>query len=218
MRPRPRSALAGIILACLPGTGAAQSGSGVVERWLETNAGAGKLRVEFSQTRKINTLKVPIREKGVLWIDHQADRLRWQAGDPPKTIVIRHGGEILIVRPDQKKFERRAAGGAATPGVAALAGGFPRNMEEFERKYRLHDVKVRKDSCRIMAQPRGQAGRAVRSFTFVVGREDHRLRAVEIVFRDGSTQSIAFTKVEPGANIPPGIFNVDLSGYEAAQF
>ena len=54
----------------------ADGGEEVLTRWLAANAGLTTLRVDFVQTRKVNTLQVPIREVGVLWLDRDGDRLR----------------------------------------------------------------------------------------------------------------------------------------------
>lgn len=213
-----RRTLFAIAAVLLPSVASAQEPGEVVERWLDTNRGIRSLHVEFNQTRKLASLKAPLSERGALWFDHAADRFRWQMGEPAKTIVVRNDDELLIVRPREKKFERREAGEGAMPAMAALAEGFPRDLAAFRRKYRVREVVARGGMHRIVTQPLDQAARGVGTFTFVVGAERFRLHAIEIAFRDGSSQLIEFTKVVPQAPVPASLFEPDLAGYQATRF
>lgn len=190
----------------------------VVERWLATNSRVATLKVEFTQTRRLAGLKNPIRRYGLLWLDHQGKRFRWQLGDPPHTIVTRDGSNLLIVRPSERRFERRPAGEEGAGGLAVLARGFPRSPEEFRRKYRLLHVNPLKDSTRIVTQPLDRSATGVRTFTFVVGTDDARLRGIDLLLRDGSTQQIQFTKITTKPSLPAKIFQPDVSGYQATKF
>ena len=57
----------------------------VVERWLAGNSGVSSLKIDFTQTRTMRSLKVPVRQQGTLWLDYGKDRFRWQTGDPAQT-------------------------------------------------------------------------------------------------------------------------------------
>ena len=46
----------------------ADPGEAVVKRWLATNEGVDTLRIEFTQTRKLTSLKSATRQRGVLWL------------------------------------------------------------------------------------------------------------------------------------------------------
>ena len=127
MRPGFRSS---VLLLCLPLLAEASradsgtSGEEDVVRWLETNEGLTTLKVEFTQTRRLVSLKNPIRQKGVLWLDHPSNRFRWQTGNPPKTIVVREGKELLIIRPPTaessnggRQAEEEVPAGPSSPGA-----------------------------------------------------------------------------------------------------
>ncbi len=190
----------------------------VVKRWLATNLGVDTLKVEFTQTRKLTSLKSAIRQSGVLWIDRrEGGSFRWQTGDPPVTIVTRKGGQLLIVRPRSRKYERRPAGESGS-SMAILAEGFPRSWEEFQRKYHLVGVKSRGEVHRINVQPRGQLERGIRILTFVTGGKRGSLQALEVKFRDGSSQQIVFDKVERKLPLSAELFSPDLTGYQATKF
>ena len=196
----------------------ADTGEAAVKQWLATNRGVDTLKVEFTQTRKLTSLKSVIRQRGVLWVDRRGEgSFRWQTGDPPGTIVTRKGGQLLIVRPRSRQYERRPAGESGS-SMAILAEGFPRSWEEFQRKYHLVGVKSRGEVHRINVQPRGQLYRGIQILTFVTGGARGVLQALEVKFRDGSSQQIVFDKVERRLPLRAELFSPDLSGYQATKF
>src|SRR6056297_686388 len=140
----------------------------VVQRWLGTNATATSLRINFTQTRTMKSLKVPIRQNGVLWLDYRSGLFRWQTGDPAQTIVTKHGTDIIIIRTPGQKYEVRPAGSGASPGMGALATGFPKSLEEFRQKYHVVGMLKQDNIFRIKTKPLGSAGRGIGNFTFVI--------------------------------------------------
>ena len=196
----------------------ADTGEAAVKQWLATNRGVDTLKVEFTQTRKLTSLKSVIRQRGFLWVDRRGEgSFRWQTGDPPGTIVTRKGGQLLIVRPRSRQYERRPAGESGS-SMGILAEGFPRSWEEFQRKYHLVGVKSRGEVHRINVQPRGQLDRGIQLLTFVTGGARGVLQALEVKFRDGSSQQIVFDKVERRLPLSAELFSPDLSGYQATKF
>ena len=196
----------------------ADTGEAAVKQWLATNRGVDTLKVEFTQTRKLTSLKSVIRQRGVLWVDRRGEgSFRWQTGDPPGTIVTRKGGLLLIVRPRSRQYERRPAGESGS-SMAILAEGFPRSWEEFQRKYHLVGVKSRGEVHRINVQPRGQLDRGIQILTFVTGGARGVLQALDVKLRDGSSQQIVFDKVERRLPLRAELFSPDLSGYQATKF
>lgn len=196
----------------------ADTGETAVKQWLATNLDVDTLKVEFTQTRKLTSLKSVIRQKGTLWVDRRGEgSFRWQTGDPPETIVTREGGQLLIVRPRSGQYERRPAGESGSI-MAVLAEGFPRTLDEFQRKYHLVGVKSRGEVNRINVQPRGQLDRGVQILTFVTSRSRGVLQALEVKLRDGSSQQIVFDKVERRLPLSAELFSPDLSGYQATKF
>jgi len=208
-----------IAAAQLAGAAGVQ-GSEVLERWLSTHTGVSTIRVDFTQTRKMRTLRVPMRQEGVLLMDHQTGRFRWELGNPPQTVVLKKGADLLIVRTPMKRYERRPAGGNAngSGGIAMLASGFPRTPEEFHAKYRVLSIQLHDNVHRIATKPLGTAGRGVESFTFVVGAGDYRLRGMELRLEDGSSVDTVFRRVIPNAQIDAGLFQFDLAGYQQTRF
>jgi outer membrane lipoprotein-sorting protein len=190
----------------------------IVEKWLGGNSGVGSLKIDFSQTRTMKSIKVPVRQQGSLWLDYGNDRFRWQTGDPAQTIVVSQGRNILILRTPMKRYEIRPAGSGGAPGMAALANGFPRSLGDFQRKYRVIDILPQGDTHHIVTRPLGASGKGVSRFTFVVDSSKFRLRGIEIDLEDGSSINTSFSSVQPNAGMPASLFKPDLAGYTETKF
>lgn len=189
----------------------------VIKRWLAANARLTTLEADFTQTRRLASLKAPLRQKGRIWMDAKKDRFRWQLGDPPKTIVIREGQELLILRPGSKKMERRATK-SGSGGAALLASGFPTKLEDFRRRFRVVSVKSDEGRERIVTQPLDRSAQGVATLTFVLAAETARLRELHLAYRDGSSQSMVFTRTAAGGRLAENLFQPDLTGYQATTF
>ena len=210
--------LLAVMLFFFPPERGAANDLAMVQRWLSTNSGVTSVKVDFTQTRKMRAIKLPIRQSGTLWLDYKTNRFRWQTGNPPQTIVVKPSSEVFILRTREKKYERRRAGGGVAPGMGALANGFPRSVAEFQRKYRLQGIESKNGSHRIVATPLGASGRGVNTFTFVVDHPSFRLTGIEIDLKDGSSVKTAFRDVQTNVAVPRSLFEPDLTGYRETKF
>lgn len=204
-----------------PTMAAAQSSApdmSIVERWLATNSGVGSLKIDFTQTRTMRAVKVPVRQDGSLWLDYSTHRFRWQTGEPAQTIVVNVGKNILIIRTPMKKYEIRPAGSGGTPGMAAMANGFPRTLPEFQQKYRVLETRPDANTLRIVARPLGEAGRGVETFTFVVDGTHFRLLGFEIDLEDGSSVDTVFRQVAANVPVTQALFQPSVEGYTETKF
>lgn len=208
------------LVLCLSATAFSQAADiSVVEKWMATNSGIRSIRIDFTQTRTMRSIKVPIRQSGSLWLNYRSNQFRWQVGNPAQTIVTKHGGSLFIIRTPMKKYEKRAAGsGDVPPGLMAMATGFPRSTSEFQRKYSVQTIDAVGSAYRIVTQPKGSGGRGVKTFVFMVGRDDYRLRGMEIYLDDGSFVKTAFNRVMPNVGMPGDLFTPDLTGYKETKF
>lgn len=213
--------LGSLLVACLTFSSLSSDAAdmSVVQRWMSTNSGVRSIQIDFTQTRTMKSIKVPIRQTGTLWLNYGTDQFRWQVGSPPQTIVTKFRGNLFIIRTPMKKYERRSAGSGDVPhGLMAMATGFPRSTSEFQRKYAVQSIATEGSVYRIVTQPKGQAGRGVKNFVFMVGRDDYRLRGMEIFLSDGSFVKTAFNRVIPNVGIPANLFTPDLTGYKETKF
>lgn len=191
---------------------------GVIERWLGTNSGVGALKIDFTQTRHMRSIKRASSQDGTLWLDYRNHRFRWQTGDPASTIVVSLGENMVIIRTPGKKYEVRQSGSGGAPGMAALANGFPRSLAEFKQRYHVLETRTAANTRRIITKPLGESGRGVDTFTFVIDSSRYRLLGIEIDLEDGSALHTVFRKVEVNPSLPKGIFQPSLEGYTKTKF
>lgn len=196
----------------------AQSDQQVIDNWLRTNAGLRTIRIDFEQTRTLKTVKMPIKQTGILWIDYPKNHYRWQTGDPPQTLVTSNGKEVVIIRAPKQRFERRPVGAGDSTGMEAMAQGFPRSLGEFYEKYHLLGIRREPDRYHIDAQPLGKASRAVARMTFTVETGRFRLLGLEMAMTDSSLINMVFTNVQLNPNIPTGLFYPDITGHTETHF
>jgi outer membrane lipoprotein-sorting protein len=207
------------ILLLLPSESSGNSPDlAVVERWLSTNSGVSSLRIEFTQIRRMRSLKTASQQDGVLWLDFERRRFRWQTGNPAQTIVVSLGKDILIIRNPSKRYEVRPAGSGGAPGMSSLVNGFPRTLAEFQAKYRVLEIRPDGHTQRIVTRPLGEAGRGVQTFTFVVDAGHHRLLGMEIDLEDGSALHTVFRKVDANVPLARDLFQPPVDGYAETKF
>ncbi len=211
-----------LVLSVLP---AFASGSptdlGIVERWLSTNADTRSLRIDFVQSRSLRAIKNPLAQPGTLWLDYESQNFRWQIGDPARTIVVSRGDQIAIMRTLLKKVEYRDTGSGSSTnagGLSSLANGFPRNLEEFQRRYQILDIAAKGNSFEIITRPLGPEGEGVHQFGFVIDRDRFLLKGLVIDLTDGSTITTTFKRIAHNAPIDDDLFTPDLSDYRETRF
>lgn len=187
----------------------------VVGNWLKTNEGVSRLKLNFTQTQAMKTVRGPIVQRGNLWVDLRSKKFRWEAG---QTLVIGNSSNMTIQRTGGKKYEKRATGSGGAPGLASLAKGFPKSMSQFKSHYKLLGVSKGIGSYAILAQPTGTSAKGVKTFTFKVDSKDFTLEGMSLVLKDGSKVSMSFSSVTRNPSIPASTFVPDLKGYTETKF
>lgn len=192
----------------------------VVEKWLATNADTRSLRVEFVQSRSLKAIKNPLTQHGTLWLDYGTNQFRWQLGDPPKTIVVSRGDKIAVMRTPLKRVEYRDPGqsSGSSSGFAGMTKGFPKNLTDFQKRYRILDITRQGNSYEILTQPLGPDGQGVSRFGFVIDQERFLLKGLVIALKDGSSITTTFQRINRNLKIDPKTFRPDLSGYRETKF
>ncbi|MEM7014963.1 MAG: outer membrane lipoprotein carrier protein LolA [Verrucomicrobiota bacterium] len=219
-----KSLTALLFLSFLAASAAAESS--VVERWFSATSSAKSVEVEFTQKRKLKTIKLPIKSQGKLWIDYADDRFRWETGNPPQTVVLRVGKELTIIRTPGKRFEKRDVNAQTDSeerkkpksGMSILAGGFPRTLEAFRAQYRVLETTLDGPVHRVSTKPLDARGQSVESFVFLIDAETYFLRGFDIRLVDKSTIEMSFDEVRPNVKLRDGLFSHDLTGYKETEF
>lgn len=192
----------------------------VVERWLQTNADTNSLKVDFVQSKALKTVRNPMVQSGVMWIDYPSNQFRWQLGDPAKTIVVSKGkNHLAVLRTPLKRVEYREVGkSSGAPGLSSLTRGFPKTMAEFNHRYKVLNIAKVGNSWEVVTQPLGRDGEGVSRFRFVIDQQRFLLKGLVIDLKDGSTVTTTFQRVNRNAAINAAVFKPDMTGYTKTKF
>src|SRR5579871_4479289 len=88
-----------------------------IKHWIAKQDELHTVQADFTQTRALRALRSPIATPGHIWFGG-SDTLRWELGEPAKTIVIRKGETYFLIQPAKKKVERYKADSIAKHGGA----------------------------------------------------------------------------------------------------
>jgi hypothetical protein len=146
--------------------------------------------------------------------------VRWQIGEPPKTIAVQSGREqdFFVLEPRDRvarQFPVKGSSPKRNQILTFLEAGFPQTIEEFQQRFRIDEVKRDGDGTfQIAGQINDRrAAAAILKVLFVIHESSHQLRRLEVWFRDGSKVINRFQKVTENAAVPVSIFEIDLAGY-----
>ena len=193
-----------------------------VKAWIAKQAGIKSLIVDIRQERHLRTVKKPLESMGRFHFV-QGGAFRWQAGDPPKLVVVMSPQEELSVIYPQKKsaevfsktaLEREDAG----QGIAFLRAGFPTSLEEFLKRFEVTEVTVADGWDVVSVKPAGGgASFAVRKLVLAINQKTHRLGSMQIHLRDGSWMNNTVTGIQENPVIPAAQFSYDLTGFNVKR-
>jgi outer membrane lipoprotein-sorting protein len=187
----------------------------MLDTWLEKQAQVRTWSADVVQSRKLKSLVHPLESRGRVWFA-QPNRFRWQLGDPPRTIAVRTGDELLIVYPRLKQLERYPLTDAIDPAwkqaLALLEVGFPSDPQRFLAQYELVSATASDSVWGFELRPSGNAARRlIERVRLEVSSEDFTLLATELEFPDGSTMRNQFSHHRLNAELDPSLFDVDAS-------
>ena len=193
-----------------------------VRRWVARAREMKSVAADFRQERYLRALTKPLITPGKLW--YRADgALRWQLGEPPRTIALRTGAGagVTVIEPSAKSLRSFSADETGLKGgaIALLDAGFPESFEAFEKRFRLASVeRDASGAWRVTAEVRDTAlAVAVQRMVFLIDAEGAHLRAIEVWLRDGSRIVNHFTALTENAPVPDSLFRENTDGYREVK-
>lgn len=189
-----------------------------VKKWIARQDEFRNVQADFTQTRSLRALRSPVATPGRITFD-APNSLRWELGEPPKTIVVRSGEKYLLIQPAKKKAQRLSAGNVGQEGgargFAMMEFPLARDFAEFQRKFEVLAVRVAEGRCHLEILPRdAQARKFLSALKIVFDTKTGYLQSFEMVTRDGSSMRNEFTNVRVNQKIDRRVFDYDLTGYE----
>jgi len=190
-----------------------------IKRWIARQDEFHSVEADFTQTRALRALRSPVAIKGHLWFI-APDALRWELGDPPKTIVIRKGPTYFLIQPARKKVERSAAAGVGKKAGAFAMMTFPlaKDFNDFNRQFEVLSVTSADERCHFEIAPRDvQERKFLQAIRIDFNTANGHLIAFEMAFRDGSSMRNEFSNVKMNQKIDHRMFDFDFTGYEVTD-
>ena len=211
-----------VALALATSTHAAESPDlAPVKKWIARQDDFHSVQADFTQTRALRALRSPVASPGRLTFVTPGS-LRWELGDPPKTIVVRKGDRYLLIQPAKKKAERFSAakigqeGGAK--GFAMMEFPLATDFADFQKKFEILIVKTEDERCHLEILPRdAQARKVLSALKIDFDTKTSHMLSFEMVTKDGSSMRNEFTNVRVNQKIDPRTFDFDLTGYEVVD-
>ncbi len=197
-----------------------------VRAWIDRARTLKSVAADFRQERYLRALTRPLVAPGRVWF--RADgALRWQLGDPPKTIALRPGSgtAIRVIEPEARTVRLFSQDDTGLKGgaIALLDAGFPRSYEGFEERFKITDVKRDGDGdgdgiWRITTHLRDNAlSVAVQRMVFLVEASSSQLQGFEVWLRDGSRIVNLLRNVQENTAVPDSLFEEETGGFREVK-
>ena len=220
--PSAGRALAAILaLAPLFASADDAAGEAVIKRWIDGQKDVKSLAITFRQERELKGLKKPVVATGQIWLDRQG-RMRWQIGDPAKTIAIYQDKEVRVIHPEKKLLERRVlgadTGNQSEMEKTFLESGIPDSPEGFRKFFRIIGNSRDGNLDRVKLEVKdAKAQTALTGMDFLIDRSSNLLAGYDISFRDGSNIRTRFLQVKKNSAFDPALFQTDTTGYTVKE-
>jgi len=215
-----------LVLSFICGPAAANQGEArkVMAEWIEAQQSTEAVEVEFVQDRRLRGLRKPMRSAGKFWLV-KSGNMRWQIGDPPKTIAVYDKETVTVVRPAKGEYKQRqlvaTEEGSETERMF-LQTGLPTSLEQFEKFATVHgltEVAVNPALTGVVLKLKDKkAASAVDRLVLYIDRKRQMLAGYEIAFRDKSEVVTQFSKIVKKESIPASTFGVDVSGLKQVDW
>lgn len=189
------------------------AGAAALDQWLERQSQIRTWSADVLQIRTLKALSKPLQSRGHVWFE-QPNRFRWELGEPPRTIAVRTGDELVVAYPRLGQVEHYAYGGQTDPALkqamALLEVGLPSDPGAFHERYALLDARPAdddRDAWRFELQPKSEAARRlIERIVLETSAGDAHLAATELVFPDGSTMRNQFSHYRVDPKLPDDVF------------
>jgi outer membrane lipoprotein-sorting protein len=192
-----------------------------VKKWLARQEELRSVQADFTQTRSLRALRSPVASPGRL-VFATPNSLRWELGDPAKTVVLRKGDTYWIIQPAKKKAERVSSssmgpeGGAK--GFAMMEFPLAKDFADFQRKFEILAVKTDGPNCHLEILPRDeQAKKFLSALKIDFDTRSGHMLAFEMVTREGSSMRNEFSNVRMNEKIDRRVFEYDLTGFDVTD-
>lgn len=192
-----------------------------VKKWIARQDEIRTVQADFTQTRALRALRSPVTSPGRL-IFATPSLLRWELGNPAKTVVLRKGDTYWLIQPAKKKAQRLSASNigqeGGVKGFAMMEFPLAKDFADFQKKFEILDVKTEGPTCRLEILPRdAQAKKFLSALKIEFEVRSGHMLSMEMVTREGSSMRNEFSNVRTNEKLDRRVFDYDLTGFEVTE-
>jgi outer membrane lipoprotein-sorting protein len=210
-------ALASILLLIAPPTARAGADPAPLEAWVRQQAKIRSLQADFTQERRLPSLKRPVTTKGRLAF-RRPGFFRWELGTPPTTIAAADGSSLILADTAKMRARRIPLDSPEARRFTLLAGDAFASLEAFRKAFELRESRMDNGTYQATLRPLDRRMRSKIPWVFLtIAPAESKLLAMEIELSDGSRIRSLFTRTRINPELPDSRFHLDLSGYKVHQ-
>lgn len=192
-----------------------------IKKWIARQDDFRSVEADFVQTRALRALRSPVAVPGHIWFS-TPNTLRWELGNPAKTIVLRKGDTWSLIQPAKKKVEHfgpndlEKAGPAR--GFAMMSFPLAKDFADFQQKFEVLAVSTEGTRCHLEVLPRdAQARKVLSALKIDFDTATGHMITFEMATKDGSSMRNDFSNVHVNQKIDRKVFEVDTTGYDVVE-
>jgi outer membrane lipoprotein-sorting protein len=184
----------------------------ILRDWISKQATIRSLRADFTQTRRLPALRIPLKKSGTVWFGADG-RFRWQVGDPVELLVVKSPNDFLVIEPKKSLARRLSASSAASRVFQELPVPFAVSLDEFQCRFEVLSLENAAGQVDLVLRPKDpRLAEGMKSLRIRFDAATGAVSLFEMVFRDGSEVSTEFTLIERNPKLAPDLFQPDLTG------
>lgn len=184
-----------------------------LQAWIGKQKTLKTLDADFVQERSLPSLKRPVSTPGRMRM-LRPGKLRWELGDPVKTMAVSDGSTMTLVDLVKKRGQRIEADSAKARQFTMLSDAAFRDLASFQETFELVESRVVDGIYQLTVKPKARAMRKQVSWMFLdIDTRTKELRAMALELSDKSRIRTVFTRTRINGKIDPAIFSPDLAGY-----
>ncbi|MEM1297226.1 MAG: outer membrane lipoprotein carrier protein LolA [Verrucomicrobiota bacterium] len=205
---------------CLNGASAESINLDPLKNWIANQGEIESLICDFTQERKLRTLKKPLVADGQFWFKGP-DQFRWELGKPARSVAIHSGDVLTVLDVPKKKAEVTDTSGEEDERARFAAYfdlSFPRRWDTFTENFEVLALNRVGDEWHAHVSPKSRkAMRGIKTMTFYIGVAEDNLLGFALSVKDGSTISTRFRDIKENASVPDSAFQISLDGYKVKR-
>jgi outer membrane lipoprotein-sorting protein len=195
-----------LAVAMLSVASPAHADPAVLDAWLARQAGIHSLDVAFTQERRLPALKQPVSTPGRLSLV-KPGKLRWQLGDPVRTLAVSDGRTLTLSEDGGKSVRRMAADSPQATRYSMFSGDSFGSSEAFHRTFEVVEAREAHGLHGFTLRPRDRRMRSEVPWVFIdVDPKTSELRAFELELRDRSRVRTMFQQPRVNIELPDALF------------